>query len=139
MNWYKEWERTHDFKNDPNFIEKIACDEQKAFCPKRTQVKLRPVSWVRNHRYHKNLIEKFYRNFDGYYSRSLYRHYLPRQDRPTVIRRIEGDFSWGVWITPTWSAYKRSTTNRRIRHGQLLELPPKGRYLHKLYSPRRFD
>ena len=83
-------------------------------------------SKIRNRRYKKALIKRFYMNTstNGYYSLSAYSYFCPNPEtRPHVIKIIHGPFLFCDWAGPAWAKERKKTTNRMIRKMTCEDIP----------------
>lgn len=150
MNWFEEWERgCFDYASD--YLEKIGeTDEGEWHTSNRR--KPREVARVRNLRFKANKVKKFYTsvwipNSGGIeedkdlirISHTLTNYYVDTPDKPTHIKRIEGEHNYYTWAGPKWNKFKRKYTNRHIRRNRTFEPISKSKTVFKENGPRSFD
>lgn len=118
-NWLTEWENNNAnaYKSDV-FLMKASEEDIEA----EAETTARPakknqavVSRLINHRHKAKLLRKFYRNFDGYYSQSLWHFYRPDPAKPTVIKPIHGKFNYNIWSGFQYNKLIKRITNKRVR------------------------
>lgn len=150
-NWFEELENTCvDYASD--YLEKIEeSDETERFNSNRK--KSREVARVRNLRFKANQIKRFYAsvwkpNSSGdeeevkdliKISHTLTNYYVDTPDKPTHIKRIEGEHNYYTWAGPKWNKFKRRYTNRHIRRNKTFEPISKSKTVFKENGPRSFD
>lgn len=151
QNWFEEWESTYiDYKDD--YLEKI---EESDKLVRRASVTKKPreVARVRNLRFKANQVKRFYAsvwrpNSSGAeeevkdlirISHTLTNYYVDTPDKPTHIKRIEGEHNYYAWAGPKWNRFKRRYTNRHIRQKKTFEPIAKSKTVFKENGPRSFD
>lgn len=147
-NWFEEWESTY-VKYGNDYLEKIEeSDETVKPDPKRK--KRREVAWVRKHNFKVNQVRQFYKSVWGrdlvdddgdcfMISDTLKNHYVTNANKPTHIRRIEGEHNYYTWAGPKWNRYKRRVTNRHIRQNKTFEPIARTKAVFKANGPRSYD
>lgn len=147
-NWFEEWEnRCIDYSSD--YLEKIEESDEFVQCNSNRK-NHREVAWVRNHNFKRNQIRKFYDSVWGsddidengdcmIISHTLTNYYVTNMNKPTHIRRIEGEHNYYTWAGPKWNRYKKKVTNRHIRRNRSLEPIARTKIVFKENGPHSFD
>ncbi len=147
-NWFEEWESIN-FNCNSDFLDKVKeVDEE--ICIAHSKKKERDVAWVRKHKFNVNQVRKFYSSVWGsnsidddgdcfMISYTLPNHYVTNINKPTHIRRIEGEHNYYIWAGSKWNKYKKRTTNRRLRHSKEFQPTSKNKAYFKEYGPGSFD
>lgn len=144
-NWFENWCSYNDLNYNDEYLAKAFESEIEVSVLHHGSAKHKEPAWVRNHMFKNRCLKKYYRHtkWGGFYSTSMFHYYCPDPiGKPTVLKRVEGDFHWNIWAGPRWGKRKKALTNSRIRNMSISGVDvcgTKGRYLTKVCSPRKFD
>lgn len=114
-NWFEEWENgCLEYASD--YLEKIEESDETERCNSNRK-KSREVARVRNLRFKSNQVKRFYAsvwrpNSSGaeeevkdliQISHTLTNYYVDTPDKPSHIKRIEGEHNYYTWAGPKWN------------------------------------
>ncbi len=147
-NWFEEWESTFS-ENEKDYLDKVE-ETDSLVHHSSARKNHREVAWVRNHNFKRNQVKKFYDSVWGgdnigedgdcvIISHTLTNYYVTNANKPTHIRRIEGEHNYYTWAGPKWNRFKRKVTNRNIRRNRSLEPIARTKTVFKENGPRNFD